>query len=104
MMELLNTKLDDRDDKSLISFEKSIYMESETLRIQEYIATLSTRLQPIKDCAQDIILSKTKYEFVDKYIGELLGQNQIVDIDISGLDDASAEGVTKVLDKLYLIV
>ena len=71
-------------------------------RIQEYTATLSTRLQTIKDGVQGKILSKTNFETVDEYIENLLGANQIVDIDISSLDDASAEVVTKVLAKLIL--
>lgn len=63
---------------------------------------MSTRLQTIKDGVQGKILSKTNFETVDEYIENLLGANQIVDIDISSLDDASAEVVTKVLAKLIL--
>lgn len=71
-------------------------------RIQEYTATLTTRLQTIKDGVQGKILSKTEFSSVDSYIENLLGSNQIVDIDISSLDDTSAEVVTKVLAKLIL--
>lgn len=71
-------------------------------RIQEYTATLLTRLQTIQDGIQGKILSKTQYNSVDEYIDNVLGQNQIVDVDISSLDDASAEVVTKVLAKLLL--
>lgn len=71
-------------------------------RIQEYTATLSTRLQTIKDGIQGKLLTKTAYDSVEAYIADLLGQKQIVDIDISTLDDASAEVVTKVLAKLIL--
>lgn len=71
-------------------------------RIQEYTATLLTRLQAIQDGIQGKILSKTQYTSVDEYIDNVLGQNQIVDVDISSLDDASAEVVTKVLAKLLL--
>lgn len=71
-------------------------------RIQEYTATLMTRLQTLSEGIQGQILTKTEYESVDEYVNMLLGENQIVDIDISTLDDASAEVVTKVLAKLLL--
>ena len=71
-------------------------------RIQEYTATLLTRLQTIQEGIQGKILSKTQYVSVDEYVNDMLGQNQIVNIDISTLDDASAEVVTKVLAKLLL--
>ncbi len=71
-------------------------------RIQEYTATLMTRLQTIQEGIQGKLLSKTKYTSIDKYIDSMLGETQIVDIDISMLDDASAEVVTKVLAKLLL--
>ncbi len=71
-------------------------------RIQEYTATLMTRLNTIKEGIQGRILSRTTYNTIDDYIDMLLGENQIVDLDISTLDDASAEVVTKVLAKLLL--
>ena len=71
-------------------------------RIQEYTATLMTRLNTIQEGIQGRILSRTTYNTIDDYIDMLLGENQIVDLDISALDDASAEVVTKVLAKLLL--
>lgn len=71
-------------------------------RIQEYTATLLTRLQSVQDGIQGSILTKTQFTTIDEYINSILGENQIVDIDISCLDDASAEVVTKVLAKLLL--
>jgi len=71
-------------------------------RIQEYTATLTTRLHTIQEGIQGHILSRTTYDTIDDYIDMLLGENQIVDLDISTLDDASAEVVTKVLAKLLL--
>lgn len=71
-------------------------------RIQEYTATLMTRLQTLSEGIQGQILTKTEFKSVDEYVNMLLGENQIVDIDISTLDDASAEVVTKVLAKLLL--
>lgn len=71
-------------------------------RIQEYTSTLVTRLQALQDGIQGKILVKTNYNNIDDYINSIIGQNQIVNIDVSFLDDASAEVVTKVLAKLIL--
>lgn len=71
-------------------------------RIQEYTSTLITRLQALNDGIQGKILTKTAFESTEAYINDLLGEHQIVNIDISLLDDSSAEVVTKVLAKLLL--
>ena len=71
-------------------------------RIQEYTSTLMTRLQSLQDGVQGRIFSKTEFNTVEEYIKSLLGENQIVDLDISSLDDSAAEVVTKVLAKLIL--
>lgn len=71
-------------------------------RIQEYTATLITRLQTIKDGIQGKILSKTQYNSLDEFVTHFVGNWQIIDVDISSLDDASAEVVAKVLAKMLL--
>lgn len=71
-------------------------------RIQEYTSTLMTRLQSLQDGVQGRIFLKTEFNTVEEYIKSLLDENQIVDLDISSLDDSSAEVVTKVLAKLIL--
>lgn len=71
-------------------------------RIQEYTSTLVTRLQALQDGIQGKILTKTNFNTIDDYIKYILGNNQIVNIDVSILDDSSAEVVTKVLAKLLL--
>lgn len=71
-------------------------------RIQEYTSTLVSRLQALQDGIQGRILTKTDYNSVDEYVNYMLGDNQVVNIDVSLLDDASAEVVTKVLAKLLL--
>ncbi|WIV11094.1 ATP-binding protein [Proteiniborus sp. MB09-C3] len=70
-------------------------------RIQEYTATLTTRLQALIDSEQGKILSKTKYTNLDDYVLDILGNNQVVNIDISSLDDSSGEVVVKVITKLF---
>ena len=64
-------------------------------RIQEYTATLTTRLQAVKDGIQGKILSKTNYSSLDEYVDHFVGNWQIIDVDISSLDDSSAEVVKK---------
>lgn len=71
-------------------------------RIQEYTSTLVTRLQSLQEGIQGKILAKTEFTTVDDYVDYILGSNQVVNIDVSILDDASAEVVTKVLAKLLL--
>ena len=71
-------------------------------RIQEYTSTLVTRLQALLDGIQGKILVETSFKNIDDYIADILGQNQVVNIDVSFLDDASAEVVTKVFAKLLL--
>lgn len=52
-------------------------------RIQEYTSTLITRLQALNDGIQGKILTKTAFESTEAYINDLLGEHQIVNIDIS---------------------
>lgn len=71
-------------------------------RIQEYTSTLINRLQAIRNGVFGTIFSKTGYENLDQYIESLLGNNQIVDIDVSALDDSVAEVIAKVVAKIIL--
>lgn len=70
-------------------------------RIQEYTATLSTRLQALIDSDQGRVLTKTSFTRIDDYVESILGTNQVVNIDISSLDDSSSEVVVKVITKLF---
>lgn len=69
-------------------------------RIQEYTATLTTRLQALTDSEQGKILVKTKYKSIDDYVENLIGNNQVLNIDVSSLDDSSCEVVVKVITKV----
>lgn len=69
-------------------------------RIQEYTSTLTTRLQSFADGIHGKIFSKTEYLDIDGYVKSLIGNKQILNIDISSLDDSEAEVVAKVLSKL----
>ena len=97
--------------KKLVPFELKQFSEAvkfatlyegsiSSQRIQEYTSTLVTRLQAIIEGEQGKIFTKTNYNSLDDYLMSMLGSNQVVDIDISMLDDASSEVVSKVLSKI----
>lgn len=71
-------------------------------RIQEYTSTLVTRLQALIDGIQGKILTQTSHSTIEAFVENILGDNQVVNIDVSLLDDASGEVVTKVMAKLLL--
>jgi nucleoside-triphosphatase THEP1 len=69
-------------------------------KIYEYTATLVTRLQSLIESDQGSFFVQTVYKSVKEYIESLLGDNQLVNIDISSLDDTATEVITKVISKL----
>lgn len=71
-------------------------------RIQEYTSTLSTRLKAILDGVQGKVFVKTNFSSINEYLESILGNNQILDLDISMLDDSSCEVITRVLSKIIL--
>ena len=72
-------------------------------RIQEYTSTLITRLQGLEESVAGKIFTKTSFKSTSAYIENMLGQdNQIIRVDISQMDDESAEVIVKVLSKLML--
>jgi DNA helicase HerA-like ATPase len=71
-------------------------------RIQEYTSTLAIRLQSLQDGVVGSLLSKTGFTTVDDYMTSILGSNQLLNIDISLLDDATGEVVVRVFAKLLL--
>lgn len=73
-----------------------------TQRIQEYTATLVSRLEALRDGGKGRLLTKTTFHNLHDYVEEMLGQNQLVNIDISSLDDSEGEMVVKVVTKLLL--
>lgn len=71
-------------------------------RIQEYTSTLVTRLKAIVDGRQGKIFVKTQFSTIKEYIENLIGNRQVLDLDISMLDDSASEVITKVLSKIIL--
>lgn len=99
--QLQNVVYDLKQFSEAVSFAVLYEGSISSQRIQEYTATLTTRLQALVDSEQGKVLSKTNYTTIDEYIKNTFGENQIVNIDISSLDDSSSEVVVKVVTKLF---
>lgn len=84
--------------KFAVLYEGSISSQ----RIQEYTATLTTRLQALMDSDQGKILVKTNFDTLDAYVTDLIGSSQVLNVDVSCLDDSSCEVVAKVITKVLL--
>lgn len=69
-------------------------------RIYEYTATLITRLKHLTESEQGSFFAKTDYANVEEYIKGIIGDNQLLNIDISSLDDTATEVITKVFSKM----
>lgn len=69
-------------------------------RIHEYTATLVTRLQHLIESEQGKFFVQTSHTSIKDYIESILGDNQLLNIDISSLDDTASEVITKVFSKL----
>ena len=69
-------------------------------RIYEYTSTLVTRLQHLIESEQGRFFQRTEFDTIEKYINNLMGDNQIINIDVSSLDDTATEVISKVLSKL----
>lgn len=69
-------------------------------RIYEYSATLVARLQNLMESDTGDFFAQTEFNTVEEYIDSILGDNQILNIDISSLDDSATEVITKVVSKL----
>ncbi len=69
-------------------------------RIYEYTSTLVTRLKHLIESEQGSFFSATTFTSVEAYIDNIIGDNQLLNIDISSLDDTATEVITKVFSKL----
>lgn len=69
-------------------------------RIHEYTSTLVTRLKHLIESEQSTFFAQTSFTSIQDYIENLIGNNQLLNIDISSLDDTSTEVITKVFSKM----
>lgn len=56
-------------------------------RIYEYTSTLITRLKHLSESEQGDFFDKTSFSSIDDYIRDIIGVSQLLNIDISNLDD-----------------
>lgn len=71
-------------------------------RVQEYTAPLVSRMQSLVESSFSKIFTKTKFENKETFFENLLDNSNIVNIDISGMDDSMAEVLIRVLSKIIL--
>ena len=69
-------------------------------RILEYTAPLSMRLESLKESYVGKILTETSFQTTDEYIADILGNKQLLILDICNLDDSAGEVVTNVFAKI----
>ena len=69
-------------------------------KIYEYTSTLITRLKHLSESEQGSFFDRTDYNSIDEYIKSIIGDSQLLNIDISSLDDTATEVVTKVFSKM----
>lgn len=82
--------------KFAVLYEGSVNSTS----IHEYTATLITRLQHLIESEQGKFFVETSFTSIKDYIENIIGDNQLLNIDISSLDDTATEVITKVFSKL----
>ena len=69
-------------------------------RIYEYTSTLVTRLKHLTESEQGGFFAKTNFDTIEAYVKSIIGDNQLLNIDISSLDDTATEVITKVFSKM----
>lgn len=71
-------------------------------RVQEYTAPMMSRLQSLSESAMGSIFGKTKFTKTSEFIDDLITNKQLVNIDVSGIDDSTGEVLIRVLSKMIL--
>ena len=71
-------------------------------RIYEYTSTLLIRLDAFINSNQSKVFTKTNCNNTNAYIKKFITDKNIINIDLSNLDDLSAEIIVKVLSKILL--
>ena len=70
--------------------------------INEFTSILTSRMQFLIDSPIGKIFSKTSFDSFDAFIDSLLQNSNLINIDVSSLDDVTAEVIVKCLAKLIL--
>ncbi|KRM08992.1 ATP-binding protein [Paucilactobacillus suebicus] len=84
--------------KFAILYEGSVSSQ----RVQEYTAPMMSRLQSLSESAMGAIFGKTEFSTTADYVDHLVKENQLVNIDVSSIDDSTGEVLIRVLSKMIL--
>ena len=71
-------------------------------RVQEYTAPMMSRLQSLNESAMGAIFGKTEFSTTAGFVDHLVKENQLVNIDVSSIDDSTGEVLIRVLSKMIL--
>ena len=71
-------------------------------RVQEYTAPLVSRMQSLVESPFSKIFNKTRFKNKESFFEELLDNSNILNIDISAMDDSMSEVLIRVLAKIIL--
>ena len=84
--------------KFAVLYEGSVSSQS----IQEYTAPMMSRVQALEESIIGKIFRKTDFSTTEDFVKDLIGNYQLVNIDVSSLDDSTGEVLLRVLSKMIL--
>lgn len=71
-------------------------------RVQEYTAPLVSRMQSLVESSFSNIFCKTEYLSKEEFFVDIIKKYNLINIDISSLDDSTSEVLVRVLSKIIL--
>lgn len=71
-------------------------------RVQEYTAPLVSRMQALVESDFSKVFTKTSFEDKESFFEEIIDNNNVLNIDVSSMDDSMAEVLVRVLSKIIL--
>lgn len=71
-------------------------------RVQEYTSTMVARLHSLQESSMGTIFDKTEFTSTSEFIENFIQNNQLINIDVSGIEDSTAEVLIRVLAKMIL--
>lgn len=84
--------------KFAVLYEGSVSSQS----VQEYTAPMMSRVQALKESIIGKIFRKTDFSTTEDFVKDLIGNYQLVNIDVSSLDDSTGGVLLRVLSKMIL--
>lgn len=71
-------------------------------RVQEYTAPLVSRMQALVESDFSKVFTKTMFKNKESFFEETIDNNNVLNIDVSSMDDSMAEVLVRVLSKIIL--